>query len=233
MLAVKAQHTAAALERLLPHLAGDGFVLSAQNGLNESLIAERAGEARTMGCFVNFGADWIEPGRIVYGGRGEVVVGEIDGPGPAAHGGDVLAALDFEPAAVLYVEIWGYLWGKLGFAAMLFATSFEQRQHGREFSPIRRAFRHSFGSALEGDGRGEGSLHQTRGDHEVFTRKPSCRGRWRRLPGSAWRRSRSVARARRSKTPADSGATSRCGSAVPKSTKFSGKVAELGRQLPV
>ena len=33
-----------------------------------------------MGCFVNFGADWLGPGKILYGGRGEVVVGEVDGP---------------------------------------------------------------------------------------------------------------------------------------------------------
>ena len=123
VLAVKAQHTAAALEQLLPHLADEGFVLSAQNGLNEVLIAERAGKSRTMGCFVNFGADWIEPGRIVYGGRGEVVVGEIDGPArPRTVEMHRLLSL-FEPGAVLTDNIWGYLWGKLAFAAMLFATS--------------------------------------------------------------------------------------------------------------
>lgn len=123
VLAVKAQHTAAALERLLPHLAEDGFVLSAQNGLNEVLIAERAGKARTMGCFVNFGADWIEPGRILYGGRGEVVVGEIDGPARQRTVEMHRLLSLFEPRAVLTDNIWGYLWGKLGFAAMLFATS--------------------------------------------------------------------------------------------------------------
>ena len=32
-----------------------------------------------MGCFVNFGADWQGPGRILFGNRGAVVVGEIDG----------------------------------------------------------------------------------------------------------------------------------------------------------
>ena len=37
------------------------------------------GRERTMGCFVNFGADWLGPGKILYGNRGAVVVGEIDG----------------------------------------------------------------------------------------------------------------------------------------------------------
>ena len=78
VLAVKAHHTAGAVDRLAPHLAEDGFVLSAQNGLNEIIIARRVGEARTMGCFVNFGADWHGPGRILYGNRGACVVGEVD-----------------------------------------------------------------------------------------------------------------------------------------------------------
>ncbi len=123
VLAVKAQNTAAALDTLLPHLAPGGFILSAQNGLNELLIAERAGAERTMGCFVNFGADWLGPGNILYGGRGEVVVGEIDGPArPRTVEMHRLLKI-FEPNAILTDNIFGYLWGKLGFAAMLFATS--------------------------------------------------------------------------------------------------------------
>ena len=31
---------------------------------------------RTIGCFVNFSADWLAPGRIIYGGRGALVLGE-------------------------------------------------------------------------------------------------------------------------------------------------------------
>lgn len=138
VLAVKAQHTAAALDALLPHLAQDGFILSAQNGLNEVLIAERAGSARTMGCFVNFGADWIEPGRIVYGGRGEVVVGEIDGViRPRTEEMHRLLKL-FEPNAVLTDNIWGYLWGKLAFAAMLFATSLNNDGMDANFADPKR-----------------------------------------------------------------------------------------------
>ena len=54
-------------------------MVSAQNGLNELAIAEVVGAERTVGAFVNFGADYLEPGVIHYGGRGAVVVGEIDG----------------------------------------------------------------------------------------------------------------------------------------------------------
>ena len=79
VLAVKAQATEGALAALTQHLAKDGFVLSAQNGLNERVIAHHVGADRTMGAFVNYGADWIGPGRILFGNRGAVVVGEIDG----------------------------------------------------------------------------------------------------------------------------------------------------------
>jgi 2-dehydropantoate 2-reductase len=123
VLAVKAQHTQESLEALAPHLADDGYVLSAQNGLNELVIAKRLGAERTMGCFVNFGADWLGPGKILYGNRGAVVVGEIDRAirerTREMHG---LLKL-FEPDAVLTDDIWGYLWGKLAYGAMLFATA--------------------------------------------------------------------------------------------------------------
>ncbi|WP_299499862.1 2-dehydropantoate 2-reductase N-terminal domain-containing protein [uncultured Roseobacter sp.] len=123
VLAVKAQATPQAMAQLLPHLAPNGFVLSAQNGLNERVIADLAGAERTMGAFVNYGADWIGPGRILFGNRGAVVMGEIDGS-MRERTREIHALLQiFEPDAVLTEDIWAYLWGKLGYGAMLFATA--------------------------------------------------------------------------------------------------------------
>jgi 2-dehydropantoate 2-reductase len=123
LLAVKAHHTDAALAAIEPRLADDGCVVSVQNGLNELVIAERIGAERTVGCFVNFGADVVEPGVIARGNRGAVVVGELDG----ALTGRVRAVHEllgiFEPDAVLTDNIWGYLWGKLAYGSMLFATA--------------------------------------------------------------------------------------------------------------
>lgn len=123
VLAVKAHHTADAVDRLAPHLAEDGFVLSAQNGLNELIIARGIGEARTMGCFVNFGADWHGPGRILYGNRGAFVIGEVDRTVQERTREMHRLAQVFEPDAELTGDIWSYLWGKLGYGAMLFATA--------------------------------------------------------------------------------------------------------------
>jgi 2-dehydropantoate 2-reductase len=123
VLAVKAQATEAALKQLMPHLAQNGFILSAQNGLNEHVIAKNAGAKRTIGAFVNYGADWVGPGRILFGNRGAVVLGEIDGC-ERQRTKDMLSLLQiFEPDAVLTQDIWAYLWGKMGYGAMLFATA--------------------------------------------------------------------------------------------------------------
>ncbi|MGI9420914.1 MAG: ketopantoate reductase family protein [Geminicoccaceae bacterium] len=139
VLAVKAHATEAAMAALLPHLADDGFVLSAQNGLNERVIASIAGPSRCMGAFVNFGADWLAPGRILFGNRGAVVVGEIDGvTRDRTHGMHDLLRL-FEPDAVLTDDIWAYLWGKLGYGAMLFATALTPDSMSDNFAdPARR-----------------------------------------------------------------------------------------------
>lgn len=122
-LCVKAHHTRDAASALLPFLATEGAVVSVQNGLCERDLVEIVGFERTVGAFVNFGADYIEPGVVHRGNRGATVVGELDGSVTTRiqeiHG---LLRI-FEPDAVLTGNIFGYLWGKLGYAALLFATA--------------------------------------------------------------------------------------------------------------
>jgi 2-dehydropantoate 2-reductase len=125
LLAVKAHHTEAATRALAPFLAEDGFVVSCQNGLNELVIADVIGRERTIGAFVNFGADYIEPGRILFGNRGSVVVGELDGA-MTPRIADLHAQLKvFEPDAVLSDNIFGYLWGKAGYGSILKASALD------------------------------------------------------------------------------------------------------------
>jgi len=138
VLAVKAQATEAAMAMLLPHLPPDGYVLSAQNGLNELAIARAAGDARTMGCFVNFGSDWLGAGEILFGNRGAVVVGEIDGSIRERTRQMHRDLSVFEPNAVLTDNIWGYLWGKLAYGAMLFATALTTDSMTQNFEDPRR-----------------------------------------------------------------------------------------------
>ena len=99
-------------------------VVSLQNGFNELIIAEAVGEARTMGAFINFGADVIEPGVIHFGGRGASCWassngGRRDPPRPCTS----VRCASSSRRAIVTNNIWGYLWGKMGYGALLFATA--------------------------------------------------------------------------------------------------------------
>jgi 2-dehydropantoate 2-reductase len=122
LLACKAPATEAAVRSFKDRLAPDGCVVSLQNGLNELTIAREIGEHRTIGAFVNFSADYLEPGLIHFAGRGAFYVGELNGAltprltqlqQALAHWGNVQTT----------DNIWGFLWGKQAYGAMLFATA--------------------------------------------------------------------------------------------------------------
>src|SRR3954451_9800731 len=118
LLAVKAHHTPAALGAVAPRLAAGGCVVSLQNGINEPAIAEAVGPERTVGAFVNFGADYLAPGRIHYAGRGTFVVGELDG-----RRSPRVERLARDLGAQVTDNVLGYLWAKEAYGAMLFATA--------------------------------------------------------------------------------------------------------------
>ena len=122
MLCVKSQATLPALEPFIPLLSDNGAVISVQNGLNGYKIASRVGPARTMIGFVNIFADYMEPGVISYGGKGALILGEPDGSISSR-----LRMLKEQLTGLDRLEIsdnvYGYLWGKLGYASILAATS--------------------------------------------------------------------------------------------------------------
>src|SRR5438309_7288904 len=122
LLAVKSQDTPAALEVLAPRLAPGGAIVSLQNGLNEERIAAAVGESRTVGCLVNWAADWQAPGRILHGGGGALVLGELDGR--SSERVQRLATL-LEVVAPTRVSdnILGYTWAKHVYGALLVATA--------------------------------------------------------------------------------------------------------------
>ena len=126
-LCVKAQHTEAASQALLPHLSPGGYVVSLQNGLCEEIIAKVVGPERVIGAFINFGADWMGPGEIQFGNYGAFVLGELDGQ-ITDRLRDLHATIQagFEPNAIMVPDVQSYLWGKLGYAALLFAQGLGQ-----------------------------------------------------------------------------------------------------------
>ena len=129
ILAVKSPATQHAIKTIAPHLALDGLVVSAQNGLNEIWISDAVGADRTIGCFVNFSATYMEPGVVALGGPGAFWIGELDGKmsGRLANLQHDLSAWSVAGQERRQVRctpnIWGYLWGKMGYGAMLFGTA--------------------------------------------------------------------------------------------------------------
>jgi 2-dehydropantoate 2-reductase len=116
-VATKSHHTAAAAELLRGRLATDGYVVSFQNGLTTGTLSAVVGPGRVLASFVNFGADWLEPGLIMQGNVGTFRVGEPGG-GISERVRELAAALPYaEPTG----NIMGYLWGKEAYGAMLYA----------------------------------------------------------------------------------------------------------------
>ena len=60
-------------------LAGDGYLVSVQNGLNTAVLSDAVGPERVVEACVNFGADMLEPGVVQRGNRATFMVGELDG----------------------------------------------------------------------------------------------------------------------------------------------------------
>jgi 2-dehydropantoate 2-reductase len=121
-LAVKAQHTGAALQAIAHRLGPQGFVVSLQNGFNEEQIAAAITRERTVAAHVNWGADYHGPGRIMYGSAGTFYIGELDG-----STSDRLHALHGKLAAftevIISPNIWGYKWAKQCWASLNYATA--------------------------------------------------------------------------------------------------------------
>ncbi|HUA31617.1 MAG TPA: amidase family protein [Streptosporangiaceae bacterium] len=119
LLAVKSQHTAAAMDSLAGRVQGDGYVVSLQNGLNADLIAAVVGRERVVEAFVNFGADVIDSGVVLRGSRETFMIGELDGT--ITERVKALAA-DIADSKITE-HIMGYLWGKEAYGAMLAAIA--------------------------------------------------------------------------------------------------------------
>jgi 2-dehydropantoate 2-reductase len=121
-LCVKAQHTEAALKPLLSLIQDTSTVVSFQNGLCENIVSNLIGHEKTVGCFVNFSADYLAPGRILYGGVSSVRIGELDG-NISKRVLDLQHTLRAWGPVEVTDNIWGYLWGKLSYAGLLYATA--------------------------------------------------------------------------------------------------------------
>ncbi len=123
LLAVRLLHTNEAMAALLPHLSANGIVVSCQNGLGARDVARGAGVERTVAASFFLPADFNGPGHVTYGARASLTLGTLDAErGPPLDG--VLDIFnDFDPDIHVSDDIFGVVWTKMAYGALLGAAA--------------------------------------------------------------------------------------------------------------
>ncbi|MDD4940589.1 MAG: 2-dehydropantoate 2-reductase [Candidatus Omnitrophica bacterium] len=80
VVCVKSYDTKNAVGRLKPLIDDDTSILTLQNGMgNIELIGEAVGPDQVIGGVTSLGATWLDIGHVRYAGKGETIIGKIDG----------------------------------------------------------------------------------------------------------------------------------------------------------
>mgnify|MGYP001350131744 CR=1 FL=1 len=83
LVCVKSYDTKQAIERAKPLVGEDTSVLTLQNGIgNTEILGEALGQDKVIGAVTSQGATLLGDGRIRHAGKGETVVGRMDGKIP-------------------------------------------------------------------------------------------------------------------------------------------------------
>jgi 2-dehydropantoate 2-reductase len=121
-ICTKAHHAQQALDQVCQLINKDTTIVSFQNGLIDLKVPVQKKVSEPLCCFVNFSADYLEPGRILYGGVSSVAIGEFNGKSTDRL--KVLKKILEHWGPVKQTDnIMGYLWSKLSYAALLYATA--------------------------------------------------------------------------------------------------------------
>jgi 2-dehydropantoate 2-reductase len=129
-IAVKTQHTGAALDEIVPHLGPDSIVVPLQNGLSALWIAGRVGKERVVPTSITTHQFYMGPGHVRYLNPGVVHVGEFDGRvTPRVEA--IARLLSHAYAAHATDNIWGWIWGKMIAGSVIFATALVDASMGQ------------------------------------------------------------------------------------------------------
>jgi 2-dehydropantoate 2-reductase len=80
IMCVKAYDTKQAITQARSMVDENTLILTLQNGIgNIEIIGEIVGSEKVIGGTANFGATLIGPGNVKYTGKGEVIIGQMDG----------------------------------------------------------------------------------------------------------------------------------------------------------
>ena len=97
---------------LAPRLAEGATVISAQNGVNEPLLAELLGPERVIGTVVLFPAEAVGPGQVRLDWQPTLQIGELDGA-RTDRLEQVSSTLSLGIDVAESDNIWGAIWSKL------------------------------------------------------------------------------------------------------------------------
>jgi 2-dehydropantoate 2-reductase len=112
VLATQPTHVEAAATSSLPSLAPDGVMVCLQNGLCEQRVARIAGDARTVGAVVAWGATMPEPGLYDRTAAGGFTLGRLDGSSDARLE-EIARALECVGPTEITRNLAGKRWSKL------------------------------------------------------------------------------------------------------------------------
>ncbi|MDD5505722.1 MAG: 2-dehydropantoate 2-reductase [Candidatus Omnitrophica bacterium] len=147
LICVKSFHTKQAIEQIKPLLQENTKIMTLQNGIgNIEIIAELAGEDRVIGGITNEGATLVETGKIRHAGRGETLIGTLDGKVPVEIRSirEVFNRVGLQTR--LSRDIKGLVWSKLIINAGINAlTAITRLPNGRltEFEGTKRILRNA------------------------------------------------------------------------------------------
>lgn len=83
VISVKAYHTKEAISSASPLIGEKSSVLTLQNGIgNVEIIGEVIGPEKVIGGVTNLGATLLDSGKVRFAGKGETIIGRIDGKIP-------------------------------------------------------------------------------------------------------------------------------------------------------
>ncbi len=145
IISVKSYDTKEAVTHAKPLVSDNTKVLTVQNGIgNIEIIGEVVGVDKVIGGVSNMGATLLDTGRVRHAGRGETVIGRIDGKIPV----EMRSIRELFNKAGLETrisrDIKGLLWSKLIINAGINAlTAITRLNNGRlmEFEGTRKILR--------------------------------------------------------------------------------------------
>lgn len=114
LICVKSFNTKQAIEQIMPLLGKNTKILTLQNGMgNIEVIAELTAEDRVIGGVTNEGATLIDIGKIHHAGRGQTIIGMINGKTPVEMRGirEVFNKVGFDTK--MSRDIKSLIWSKL------------------------------------------------------------------------------------------------------------------------